>query len=494
MLSSINLTAIGFPIILLIFGGLLLLIMLFVLFLLYRRKNNHLSSKILKLETELWHLKNELSIKNESIDEKINEKTKELQDQIEIRKSFELESKIALKKAEESNFLKNTFLTSMSREIRTPLSGIIGFSHMLLNEIDSKEKPELFEIANGISESSNHLLELLGHIIDLSRIETNDYELKIGTFEVNPIIHLCLEKIKGSALKKGLILNFNHVENYLATGDKEAFEKSIDLILDNAVKYTPKGEIRIELLPDLSKHKLKVVVSDTGIGIDKSFLSDIFKAFRQDGTGYSRIQQGAGLGLPLASKLLHLMEGELHIESEKNKGTQVSFLLSTANIKEENIEQHQAIGIPTIKAVYDDDKQPNIFIVEDDKMNRMIFEKMLKKFAKVQIAVDGDDGFKLLKNAFLSNVKFDIILLDINLPSPWDGMLLLKEFKKKWPELNKIPFVAQTAYAMTGDKEKFLAVGFDDYISKPIDRKELFTIIENNMRKFGCLKSLSHEK
>ena len=122
-------------------------------------------------------------------------------------------------------------------------------------------------------------------------------------------------------------------------------------------------------------------------------------------------------------------------------------------------------------------------------MNRLLFDKMLAVFANIQMAVDGNDAFMQLEKVMQSGKLFDIILLDINLPSPWDGMMLLKEFKKKWPILNKTPFVAQTAYANTGDKEKFLTFGFDDYISKPIDKRELFTIIENNLRKFAVQKS-----
>ncbi|MCD6092105.1 MAG: response regulator [Bacteroidales bacterium] len=494
MLQPTNIVVMNFPLTLLVLGGLFFLIVLFVYLLFNRRKNKYLLIQNKQLENEIKQLKEELKVNLDSIDIKIHEKTKALQEQIEDRKSIDLERKIALKKAEESNFLKNTFLSSMSREIRTPLSGIIGFSNILLHEIDSKEKPEMYDMANSIVESSSQLLELMGHIMDLSRIEAKNYELKIDTFEVNAVLDTCVKKITDSATKKELEIDFKQGDNYLAEGDKEAFEKSVDLILDNAIKYTLQGKITIRLETDTHKNKLKVLVSDTGIGIDKSFLSDIFEAFRQDGTGYSRIQQGAGLGLPLAHKLVHLMDGELLIESKKNRGTTVSFLLSLTKKKHISGEEILPTGAPKDNFGITTENQASIFIVEDDKMNRLIFENMLNKYASVQIAVDGEDAFKKLNEAFQSNLVYDIILLDINLPSPWDGMLLLKEFKKRWPKMNKIPFVAQTAYALTGDKEKFLAAGFDDYISKPIDKTELFTIIENNMHKFGTLKNLIHEK
>ena len=129
-----------------------------------------------------------------------------------------------------------------------------------------------------------------------------------------------------------------------------------------------------------------------------------------------------------------------------------------------------------------------LFIVKDDKMNRMVFEKMLKNNADYIMAIDGDDAFVQYEKALKEKIDIDLVLLDINLPAPWDGMLLLDALKKKWPQLNKLPFVAQTAYAMTGDKEIFLAAGFDDYISKPIDKKQLLTIIDNNIRIFSNSK------
>lgn len=483
MILSASLIDINFPLFLSGFGGLILLI----LFLTSRRKLKISSAENLLLKTEIEQLKTKLEFKSKSLDDEITIKTKELLEEIENRKAIEVERKVALKKAEEANFLKNTFLANMSQEIRTPLNGIIGFSQLLLSEIEHQEKPELIDFAKGIAESSDRLLNLLEHIMDISRIDANDYELKIKTFEINTVINNCIERVRNTTLKNGLILDYKQDVIYLAKGDKAAFEKSVDLILDNAIKYTPEGEIMVRIKAETDKNKLYILISDTGIGIDKSFLPSIFEAFRQESTGYSRIHQGAGLGLPLAQKLMSLMHGEIEIKSEKGKGTEVTLMLDLDDSTMQTTLEEKSLSKKDQKKDINITK-PNIFIVEDDKMNRLVFEKMLSKTANVQIAIDGDDAFLQLEKAMDSKLTFDIILLDINLPNPWDGVLLLAEFKKKWSELNKVPFVAQTAYAMTGDKEKFLASGFDDYISKPIDKKELLAIIENNMRKFRTLK------
>ncbi len=474
-------------------AGLILIFLLFLLFM-KTRKIKSLKANNKLIENELVQLKSDFNNQDIDLDIKIDEQTKSLQEQIKIQKNIDLENKIALKNAEESNFLKNTFLSNMSREIITPISGIIGFSDLLLGEITKLKKPDLYEITKSIGESSEGLLNLMNNIIDLSRIEANDYELNIRIFSINSIIKLCIEKLKNTADKKGLILLFEQNEIFYVKGDKKAFERSLDLVLDNAIRYTPNGQIKLNVLIKNEKELIQIHITDTGIGIDEHFLIDIFVAFRQKGTGYSRIQQGAGLGLPLAQKLMHLMQSELRIDSQKNQGTTVTFILPLEYALSEDIAEIPAKKLPYSEIGFSGKKPPFIFIVEDDKMNRLIFEKMLGKHSKLEIAIDGDDGFQKLEKVFQSNLVFDIILLDINLPSPWDGMILLKEFKKKWPILNSIPFVAQTAYAFTGDKEKFLAAGFDDYISKPIDKKELFTIIENNLRKFKALKNHSNEK
>lgn len=494
-MPSIILIVFNFPIFLSGIGGVLLFTILLILYIINRKKSKDLSYANHKLKTEISRLeKNESVFNNKSLDEKIALKTKSLLDKIEKYKSDELDRKIALKKAEETNFLKNTFLANMGLEIRTPLNGIIGFSRLLLNEVEYQEKPELIDFAKGIAESSNRLLNLMDNIIDLSRIDTNDYDLKIKAFEINAVISSCIERTRNLALKKKLALNFEQKQAYWVLGDKEAFTKSLELILDNAVTYTDEGNITIVLSKETVKNELRILISDTGIGIDKSYLTNIFKAFRQESAGFSRVQKGAGLGLPLAQKLMRLMKGDLIIESEKSKGTQVSLFLSLDSKVKSNGNRTLSPKNILTKTEASDPNKPFIFIVEDDKMNRLVFEKMLGSYADIQIAIDGDDAFKQLGDVILSNLVFDIILLDINLPAPWDGLLLLKEFKQKWPILHTIPFVAQTAYAMSGDKERFLAAGFDDYISKPIDKKELFTIIDNNIRKFRAQRIKHDDK
>ncbi len=476
---SVFIAATSLPTIL-IGSGILVVSSLIFLYLTNREKR--MQHNFQRLEEENRTMTRAIQTKDESIEKLIIEKTKELQEEITHRKIAELERKIALKKAEDALFLKNAFLANMSHEIRTPLNGILGFSSLLLSETDQEKKPDLYEFANEIIASSHRLLTLMEHLIDLSRIDANDYELQLKPFEISTILNRSISKIQNACYEKGIRIDLLSSEEYWALGDKAAFEKVLDLLLDNALKYTETGSIAISVFQDGEKNRLEISIADTGIGIDANFIKYVFEAFRQESTGYSRIRQGAGLGLPLAQKLLHLMNGRIDIESEKGKGTEARLFLDLAPNQNSGFlveSQYESInGIGNTRK-----KLPEIFIVEDDKMNRMVFEKMLKNNAAIQFAIDGDQAIKQMEQAMNSSFVFDLILLDINLPAPWDGILLLKKFREKWPILNAVPMIAQTAYAFNSDKEKFLALGFDDYISKPISKKDLFRIIENNLRK-----------
>lgn len=456
--------------------------LVFVFLVLYFLKRKYIKTLLAKnqmLEKEIMHLNKEITKESGLLKDRIGQETKDLLDEIDNQKSIELQRKIALKKAEESIFLKNAFFSNLSFEMRTPLNGIIGYSQLLLSKVESKDDPDLEKLAKVISESSNRLLNLMENIIDLSRIDNNDYQIKFTDFEVNKVINSCIEKIKKLNDKKQLTLEFKQSETFKITGDKYAFEKALDLILDNAFLYTPDGGISVSLQIDSLTNKLRVLVSDTGIGIDNSFLPTIFDSYKPNNTGFSRHHQGAGLGLPLAYKLIFLMGGELQIKSQKNNGTHISMLFPLFDSLSSDTSKIQR-NIPPLAH-----NKINLFVVEDDKMNRLVLEHMLSHFTQFQMSVDGEDALKQMEDAMNNQLNFNLILLDINLPAPWNGMLLLKEFKKRWPILNTIPFVAQTAYAIAGDKEKFLAAGFDDYISKPIDKIELYTIIENNIHKFN---------
>ncbi|MBU1012727.1 MAG: response regulator [Bacteroidetes bacterium] len=452
-------------------------LLILLLFIRFRKKNKVSHSTIQNKQNELEQLQASLKIVNQKIESEVGKRTKEIKEELDKRLEIDIELKKALKNAEDANYLKNAFLSNMSHEIRTPLNGIIGFSNLLVTELSIMENQELFDFANGIQQSGDRLLHLLNNIIDISRIEANDMEVQLIPCKINEIIENVANLYKFKANEKKLKFNtkYNEVPDVLV--DEHNITKIISDIIDNAVKYTDKGFINVITDYDADENMVIISIKDTGIGIDESYINHVFEAFRQESLGYSRNYQGAGLGLPLAKRLISLMKGDIIVESKKGVGTTVKILLKTsanpAQLKAKDEPRGESVNIQD----RDDGKKINIFIVEDDRMNRLVLSKMLDKVGNNSLAVDGEETISIIERAYKNGVIFDVMLFDINLPAPWDGIKLMHEVKSRWKEYKFIPFIAQTAYAMAGDRERLLDAGFDNYIAKPVNKNELISII-----------------
>ncbi len=482
-IQALEVSGIRNIIILTITISILILILFIIIYSRYRIKTK--SNKLLtEKNTQIEELKKELEILNDDLKEKTKEGTKKLQDEIDELKKVDVKRKKVLKNAEDTIYIKNNFLANMSQEIRTPLNGIIGFSNLLTTELSLLENHELYEYADGIEQSGSRLLHLLNNIIDISRIEANDMELIIAPSDINEVIKNISELYRFKANEKGLKFNIKYNKIPKAIADGACLTKIISDVIDNAIKYTDKGFINVITDYKPEENQVLIIVKDTGIGIDEAFLKHIFEPFRQESLGFSRELQGAGLGLPIAKKLLELMNGKVKVESKKTIGTSVTIFLNIAETDTSlEVEPKAVKEIVTLEDKPEKDKI-DIFIVEDDRMNRIVLEKMLEKTSNNISAVDGDETIKIIGENYKKGKIFEIMLFDINLPAPWDGIKLMKEIKKRWHEYNKVPFIAQTAYAMAGDRERLLEAGFDNYIAKPVNKKELINMIYNQLKIF----------
>ncbi|MFN3781919.1 MAG: sensor histidine kinase, partial [Candidatus Kapaibacteriota bacterium] len=233
----------------------------------------------------------------------------------------------ALKKMEEANYLKDAFLSNINHEIRTPLSSIVGLSEVLKNKINSTEHPDLIKYIDGIVQSSHRLLNLLNNILDISRAEANDITPHFEVCSPNKLVKKLGDLFVFRINEKKLELEYLLGEVPNIKCDKDLLFKVLVEVLDNAVKYTSKGKITISTVHIPASGEVKISVSDTGIGIEESYLTNIFETFRQEKMGLDRPYQGAGLGLPLAKRLIKLMGGTLEIASKKGFGTTVSIIL-----------------------------------------------------------------------------------------------------------------------------------------------------------------------
>ena len=459
----------------------LILIIGTVLWVLQRRRNQYLTQQLEENKKEIGHAKHQLNDKDERIRELEEEQHGE-EDTEKLKSNVEFTLKRALKRSKEENFQKNTFLSSLSSEIRTPLNNIIGFASLLETEISLLENKELFEYARGISESGDRLTRLLNNIIDISKIESHDVDITIKPCSISAIVTSVAQLYTFKANDQKIKFNIINKDIPDALVDDKVLTRVLGGILDNAIKYTEKGFVNISSDYIKKSNEIIIRVKDSGSGIDPSYLKEIFNAFRPDSPGYSKEEQGTRLGLPIAKQLIEMMDSRLEIESEKGKGTSVSIFLKAEGeipeVAEIESEPEEEIEGPTKTKILQD---LDIFIVEDDLMNSMVLVEMTKSLGEVTTAVNGEVTLKIVNDKHAQGKHFTIMLFDINLPPPYDGIKLMQKIRKEIPAYQKIPFIAQTAYAMTGDREKLLEAGFDDYIPKPINKNELYTIMKHQL-------------
>ena len=460
-----------------IFIGILLfsLLSLFV-FLLAKLKKFGVQSTIEKANAEILFKNLTTNIQQSAIelDVLVHEREQEIQSELIEYSKLDTELKEALKKAEEANYLKNSFLSNMSHEIRTPLNGILNYSNLLEVELAIIDKPELYEYANSIEKSGEKLLHLLNNIIDISRLEANDLELKIEPCDIISVVDSVINNLQLKAKEKGLNIIRDFSEIPFVMADISTISRVFSELIDNAIRYTEKGFIKLSIKKIPKVNLIEINILDTGIGIDKSYLPQIFEAFRHDSIGYTRQYQGTGLGLPLAQRMTVRMGGEFIVESEKTVGTTISIRLNISEINKTAPEQRK-IEVPVWerKSL----KDLRILLVEDDKSNMLVISKLIDAETTVAKAFDGDEAIKLVVQNMNDDVVFDLMLFDINLPAPWDGVKLMQYIKNKYSQYQNIPFIAQTAYAMIGDRERFIDAGFNEYLSKPIKKVDLVNAI-----------------
>ena len=435
-----------------------------------------------EMQQETGRLQQEVRQAEQEISDAVNKQAGDIRRELETLRQREADLKAELKKVEEANYLRNAFIANLGFDVRTPLSGIIGFANMLETELALKENQELYDYAASIEKSGARLLKLLDNVIDLSALESNRLVLKIKPVNPEKTVQKVYEQYKPLAENKKLIFKSKTAKDLNpALADETGLEKALMQIVDNAVKYTEKGFVTLAAFYSGESDTDVIEVKDNGPGIPPEKQAYLFDAAPPE-----EVKEGTGIGLRLAKKYIEMMKGSLFLESVPGKGTTVALHLpcsEEAVAKEENPAPETVVEKEVTTAVELGDL--DIFVVEDDRMNRLILEKMLKPLGKVTLTVDGDDCLNTIEKEAAKGHYFQVMLFDINLPGEWDGIRLLKTLREKYPEYRKIPFIAQTAYAMAGDKERLLKEGFDSYLAKPIDKNELIATIRQQLSIFG---------
>jgi signal transduction histidine kinase/CheY-like chemotaxis protein len=456
---------------------LILFLLSFIILVLLRfiRHRSAQQKSLINRVDSITQTKSKLKLTESNLEKRIEERIQVLVEEIKERERVDQELKAALLKAEDANYLKNAFLANMSHEIRTPLNGIMGSANLLELELALIEKPELFEYANSIQKSGERLLHLLNNIIDISRIEANELTMHIKPISLKPLIDQVIELNTFSANEKGIKIVADSNSDQVVLADRDTLFRVFNEIIDNSIKYTEKGYIKLVVEKKPDGDFIAIEIKDTGIGIDSAYLPFIFEAFRQESLGYTRQYQGAGLGLPLAKRLMNLMGGQLEVFSEKKSGTTILIHVPTKEIDSENTEIQNLENKNIERAILPKDLK--ILVIEDDQSSRLVISKMLEMYGTVKSVPDGDSALKQIQNLEKENHHFEILFVDINLPAPWDGIGLREAILKKYPFYRNVPFIAQTAYAMSGDRERIMASGFDYYMSKPVNHHMILEAI-----------------
>ncbi len=377
-------------------------------------------------------------------------------------------------KAEAANKAKSEFLANMSHEIRTPLNGIMGMLQLLQNTPLTDEQDDY--VLNAFK-ASKRLTRLLSDILDISVIEADRLVIKKTAFKITDVRQGLYDLFARDAAEKGLTLHC-HIDDRIPpelVGDEARLMQILFNLVGNAVKFTPQGGIEIDISlvsrPTAPLCRLLFSITDTGIGIPEDRLPEIFEPFTQVEGSFVRQYQGAGLGLAIARRLTRLMGGEMCIASEEGAGACVYVVLSfNARTQSHSASEIVAEAEPTQR-----NGEVRVLLVEDDPLNLLATKLQLEKAGyPVTTAENGKRALECLRQE-----DFDLILMDIQMPV-MDGVEATRiirsspEFKSKF----NIPIIALTAYAMTGDKEQFLAVGINDYITKPAGIETLTDVIE----------------
>ncbi|MBZ2189518.1 response regulator [Alcanivorax sp. JB21] len=383
----------------------------------------------------------------------------------------------ASQRAEAGSQAKSEFLAMMSHELRTPMNGVLGMLQLLAVTPLSREQQEY---AGAAVESTNHLLEVINDILDFSRIESGRMELEQLFFSPEEMLRNCMANFRSLAEQKQLTLALQGAEvlqGLEVRSDPTRMRQVLSNLVANAIKFTEQGRVTVRVdcqaVPGSSRTELRLSVEDTGIGIAPDKLPGLFNAFSQVDSSTSRRFGGAGLGLAISRRLCSMLGGQLTVSSTPGQGT----CFTAVFMLDSRTGSRRA---PTPAATQSPTLQGRVLLVEDNDVNRMVAEHMLSGTGALVVTAEHGDAALTL----LNSQHFDCVLMDVQMPV-LDGLTATRRWRQQEAEAGapRVPIIALTANALSGERERCLAAGMDDYLAKPFQRHALLNLVARYLDK-----------
>jgi signal transduction histidine kinase/HPt (histidine-containing phosphotransfer) domain-containing protein len=437
-----------------------------------------------RTEDQVRRLNEELEIRVRERTEQFERTNKELQHEIEERRFIESALEKARDAALEATRLKSEFLANVSHEIRTPMHALTGMAELLLK---SQLQPRQREYVESIMEGAQSLLNIINDVLDLSKIEAGELRIARMDFELADVVSNSVQMFAQRAWAKGLELTSSVEERIppVLQGDPGRLWQIITNLLSNAVKFTEAGSITLAVsLADEAESDvtLRFEVSDTGIGVSPDATRLIFLPFAQADGSYARVYGGTGLGLAISRQFVELMGGEIGVETEVGRGSTFWFTVKLgkpAHPAEETplgaLREGRREAAPSAHAAAEPPraKGVTVLVAEDNAMNRTLIRYMLEELGFTATVVS--EGASAV--AEHARGGFRLVLMDCQLPV-MDGFAAVAEIRRREGDERHTPIIALTADAMNGMRERCLAAGMDDYLSKPFTTEQLGAVID----------------
>ncbi|MBE0645643.1 MAG: tetratricopeptide repeat protein [Bacteroidetes bacterium] len=373
--------------------------------------------------------------------------------------------------AVQADKLKNAFLSNISHEIRTPLNIIMGYFGILHQDLIGRIGDEEAEYFDKVDFAVRRLLRTVDQILTLSILESGSYRINVEQCHLYELVEEMCEELIPLAAGKGLNVQFvKSCRDVYINVDKYSVGQALRNLLDNAVKFTDVGEIRLSLR--CSSSHISFIVQDTGIGMAEDYVKQLFEAFSQEDTGYSRTYEGLGLGLRLTKRYLEVNNGGILVESAKGEGTTFTVTFPVAHHFAHPAPAEQAADIP-LPVI---DVRHTLLVVEDDHETQKFLQLILSSSFDLYFADSADDAWDTLHE-----VAVDLVLMDISLRGDEDGLQLTGRIRQD-PDLRGLPIIAVTAHAFADDRRRSLEAGCNEYLPKPFRVNQLRELVDRFLK------------